>query len=71
MKALPLTNIEKFEKSHCNNSVLDNCELFFWTGMLLNTHHCHFKNEQLEGIGIIWKGNPFGLVYYHDLILKK
>ena len=68
MKKLPLTNFDKFEKKHWTDRT-PNCELF-WCGRVA-THHYQYKNYQEEGIEIEWKGNPFGLDYKFDYILKK
>ena len=69
MKKLPLTNLNKFKKVSWEIPCPSNCETF-WLGIY--TRHVHRKNRQQEGIKIIWKGNPFGLIYYTDnYILEK
>ena len=68
MKALPIRNIEKFEKNDWKTPCPPNCELF-WCGSY--TYHYLRKTDLQEGIKIIWDGNPFDLDIYSNYVLEK
>ena len=68
MKKPPITNFKKFEKIPWKHIFDGNYEVLRYT---YNTFHFYLKNDQIEGIEIEWKKNPFELEHYSDYILKK
>ena len=71
MKKLPIINFDKFEKNCYRRQLVSNCEVFWHYHHELNTHHCQVNNSQLEGVEIVWEGDPFHLIYNLGFIYLK
>ena len=56
MKKQLITNFDKFKKRNLFCFLTPNCEIILYGG---NTNHYQLKNDQVDGIKIEWKGNPF------------
>ena len=68
MKILPLTNINKFEKTDWKTTWPENGEMFWCETE--NTYHYQRKNYRAEGIVIKWEANPFEIPFNFDYHLK-